>query len=63
MMRVLILGCIITSILAHDGHDQQPLAGPFRSLWYSSMDNIPGDGGTQVCPVHHLLFDTQLTCS
>ena len=29
----------------HD-HDQEPLAGPHKGLWYNSL---PGDGGKQVC--------------
>lgn len=31
--------------LAHADHDQTPIAGPHKSLWYNT---IPGDGGTQV---------------
>lgn len=27
------------------GHEQEPIAGPLKSLWYNSL---PGDGGTQV---------------
>ncbi|MCJ1302794.1 hypothetical protein MMC08_005599 [Hypocenomyce scalaris] len=33
-------------ITAHDSHahDQEPIAGPHKSLWYNAL---PGDGGTQ----------------
>jgi len=31
---------------AHGGHDQIPMAGPHKDLWYNTL---PGDGGTQVC--------------
>lgn len=30
---------------AHSSHDQAPIAGPHKSLWYNTL---PGDGGTQV---------------
>ncbi|KAL6719504.1 hypothetical protein ACLMJK_003744 [Lecanora helva] len=28
-------------------HDQTPIAGPHKSLWYNTRRPIPGDGGTQ----------------
>jgi hypothetical protein len=28
------------------GHEQVPIAGPHKGLWYNTL---PGDGGTQVC--------------
>ena len=31
--------------LAHGDHDQTPVSGPHKSLWYNTL---PGDGGTQV---------------
>jgi hypothetical protein len=31
--------------LAHGTHDQTPVSGPHKSLWYNTL---PGDGGTQV---------------
>lgn len=31
--------------VAHRDHDQTPVAGPHKSLWYNTL---PGDGGTQV---------------
>lgn len=35
-----------TVVLAHgDHHDQEPLEGPHKKLWYNTL---PGDGGTQV---------------
>ncbi|MCJ1259119.1 hypothetical protein MMC24_006954 [Lignoscripta atroalba] len=30
--------------IAHADHDQTPIAGPHKSLWYNAL---PGDGGTQ----------------
>ena len=33
---------------AHADHDQKPIAGPHKSLWYNTRGAIPGDGGTQV---------------
>jgi agmatinase len=32
--------------VAHSHHDQSPLLGPHKKLWYNVL---PGDGGTQVC--------------
>jgi len=29
---------------AHEDHDQKPIAGPHKGLWYNTL---PGDGGTQ----------------
>ncbi len=36
---------------AHGDHDpqQEPIAGPHKSLWYNTL---PGDGGTQVGERH-----------
>jgi agmatinase len=36
---------LATGALAHVGHDQTPIAGPHKALWYNTL---PGDGGTQV---------------
>lgn len=36
--------------IAHGDHDQTPIAGPHKSLWYNTRRPIPGDGGTQVRP-------------
>lgn len=33
--------------LAHRDHDQKPISGPHKSLWYNTRGPIPGDGGTQ----------------
>ncbi|KAJ9639080.1 hypothetical protein H2204_003988 [Knufia peltigerae] len=38
-------GCAIAH--GNHGHDQSPISGPHKSLWYNTL---PGDGGTQV---HH----------
>ena len=38
-------GFAAAAVLAHAGHDQKPIAGPHKSLWYNAL---PGDGGTQV---------------
>ena len=47
-LKLLCVAALAVQVLAHDAHDQEPLAGPYKSLWYNSMDKIPGDGGTQV---------------
>lgn len=31
-------------VAAHGDHDQEPMEGPHKSLWYNTL---PGDGGTQ----------------
>jgi hypothetical protein len=38
-------------VIAHGdhGHDQTPIEGPHKQLWYNTL---PGDGGTQVCVQH-----------
>lgn len=43
--------------LAHGNHDQTPISGPHRSLWYNTL---PGDGGTQVSLVQWRSENTQL---
>jgi agmatinase len=37
-------------VVAHGDHDQTPIEGPHKQLWYNTL---PGDGGTQVCAKHH----------
>jgi agmatinase len=32
-------------VAGHGAHDQTPIEGPHKSLWYNTL---PGDGGTQV---------------
>jgi hypothetical protein len=32
-------------VVAHGNHDQTPMPGPHKSMWYNTL---PGDGGTQV---------------
>lgn len=42
------LGAIVAltaAVKAHGDHEQEPMAGPHKSLWYNTL---PGDGGTQV---------------
>lgn len=41
------ISAIIAIAFAHvdHDHDQEPIAGPHKSLWYNTL---PGDGGTQV---------------
>ncbi|KAI9679570.1 MAG: hypothetical protein M1817_005592 [Caeruleum heppii] len=39
-----LLGFAAVGVVAHGDHDQAPLAGPHKSLWYNTL---PGDGGTQ----------------
>jgi agmatinase len=41
---VALLACA-SCALAHANHDQTPVSGPHKSLWYNTL---PGDGGTQV---------------
>jgi hypothetical protein len=43
-LRVILGAAAI--VAAHGGHDhdQVPIEGPHKSLWYNSL---PGDGGTQ----------------
>ena len=49
MGRIVISTLAIVGLLrvvsAHSGHDQTPIAGPHKGLWYNTL---PGDGGTQV---------------
>ncbi|KAK7976817.1 magnesium transporter NIPA-domain-containing protein [Apiospora arundinis] len=40
---IFVLGCAAIAS-AHGNHDQKPLSGPHKSLWYN---NMPGDGGKQ----------------
>lgn len=43
--NILFLVFLVASCTAHDSHDQAPIAGPHKGLWYNTL---PGDGGTQV---------------
>lgn len=47
------LAALAAAVQAHGdhAHDQEPLAGPHKSLWYNTL---PGDGGTQVCNLQGL---------
>jgi agmatinase len=49
-----LLACA-SCALAHGNHDhdQTPIAGPHKSLWYNTL---PGDGGTQVRKNDSYLF-------
>lgn len=44
---IAIASALAAAVLAHSdhSHDQEPIAGPHKSLWYNTL---PGDGGTQV---------------
>lgn len=45
MLRLLsTLAAIAATASAHGDHDQEPISGPHKSLWYNTL---PGDGGTQ----------------
>lgn len=47
MRKVLFIASYVAIATAHEGHaDQEVISGPHNSLWYN---NLPGDGGTQVC--------------
>jgi len=41
------VAALAATVTAHGDHDkdQEPLAGPHKSLWYNTL---PGDGGKQV---------------
>ena len=41
---ILTFANLIFVAAAHAGHEQKPIAGPHKSLWYNAL---PGDGGTQ----------------
>lgn len=41
---ILTFANLICVAAAHAGHEQKPIAGPHKSLWYNAL---PGDGGTQ----------------
>ena len=45
MLKALLLCACGNIALAHSSHDQEPIEGPHKSLWYNTL---PGDGGTQV---------------
>lgn len=45
-MKVSILElALAAAVVAHGDHNQLPISGPHKSLWYNTL---PGDGGTQV---------------
>ncbi|MCJ1400766.1 hypothetical protein MMC11_003974 [Xylographa trunciseda] len=41
---ILSLAVLAATVTAHGDHEQKPVAGPHKSLWYNTL---PGDGGTQ----------------
>ncbi|KAL8741624.1 MAG: hypothetical protein Q9190_005793 [Brigantiaea leucoxantha] len=45
--KLVCIGSLAFAALAHDSHEQKPIAGPHKGLWYQGFNNIPGDGGTQ----------------
>ena len=47
--KLLCVAAFTLCAIAHDDNNQRPIAGPHKSLWYNSLNAIPGDGGTQVC--------------
>ena len=44
MHSLLLLVATAAGLVSGHGHDQTPIAGPHKSLWYN---RLPGDGGTQ----------------
>lgn len=48
LLQSLYAAALAALVLAHGDHDQKPIAGPHKSLWYNTRTPIPGDGGTQV---------------
>lgn len=57
LFQLLSVACLASLVIAHGDHDQKPIAGPHKSLWYNTRRPIPGDGGTQVLemPVAHAM--------
>ncbi len=49
LFHLLSVAVCVATTFAHGSHDQKPIAGPHKSLWYNTRNAIPGDGGTQVC--------------
>lgn len=47
LLKSLCYASLAAVVLAHADHDQNPIAGPHKSLWYNTRRPIPGDGGTQ----------------
>lgn len=47
-MRARVLNTLALAglAIAHGNHQQVPMSGPHKQLWYNTL---PGDGGTQVC--------------
>ena len=45
MKSFALLAGLAAIAVAHEDHDQTPIEGPHKSLWYNTL---PGDGGTQV---------------
>lgn len=45
-VSLLTLAALSAIASAHGNHDQSPITGPHKQLWYNTL---PGDGGTQVC--------------
>lgn len=48
-----VVAALAAGVAAHGdhAHDQEPIAGPHKGLWYNTL---PGDGGTQVRDHHKL---------
>jgi len=46
MLKTLTFSALAAIAAAHGdhGHDQTPMEGPHKALWYNTL---PGDGGTQ----------------
>ncbi|KAK0512017.1 hypothetical protein JMJ35_005145 [Cladonia borealis] len=48
LFQLLSVACLASFVIAHGDHDQKPIAGPHKGLWYNGRSqSIPGDGGTQ----------------
>jgi len=45
LSSLVVVTAFAAAACAHADHDQTPIAGPHKSLWYNTL---PGDGGTQV---------------
>jgi agmatinase len=52
IVSTLSFAALVALATAHGDHDQKPIAGPHKSLWYNTL---PGDGGTQVRYLGHFV--------
>jgi hypothetical protein len=58
LTNILAVAALTAGALAHGDHEQIPIAGPHKALWYNTL---PGDGGTQVSKASSQTSSTNLT--